>query len=235
MKNYKNLIPISLLFFAILWLASCNQSVVSNPSGKIDTGKTSSATNNVIVNNSTNATDSDGDWVPDNAEKLLWTDPNNPDTDGDGQNDKIDTNPTLAENFVPSVWIDGLKIKEILVENNVDPISKKIASDHLEVSLNNTSSKEIKNLTAYYKLSDLSGSTVQSFIVPLKNFVLKANSTENIHIDIKDWLNHFRADPNSLYYFSKNPLKVDVTVNAVWYKAATLSINKDAGWAELAD
>jgi hypothetical protein len=49
-----------------------------------------------------------------------------------------------------------LKIKEILVENNVDPINKKTASDHLEISLNNASSKDIKDLTAYYKITDLS-------------------------------------------------------------------------------
>ncbi|MFA5917729.1 MAG: hypothetical protein WC850_05850 [Candidatus Gracilibacteria bacterium] len=232
MQNYKSLTLLSLLLLTVLGLTSCNQNSTNISSKTND--KVSNTSNN-IASNGPNSTDTDGDGIPDNAEKLLGTDPNNADTDGDGLNDKIDSNPTMADNFIPSTGLDGLKIKEILVENNVDPINKKTASDHLEISLNNASSKDIKDLTAYYKITDLSGSTVQSFIVPLKDFALKANSTENIHIDITDGKNHFRADPNSLYYLSKNPLKVDVTINALGYKAATLSINKDAGGAELAD
>lgn len=234
MKNNKSIVLLSVLLLSVAWLVSCNKSNTWNVSNKVTTNNTSTPAS-PIVSNSTNSIDTDWDGIPDNAEKLLWTDPNNADTDWDWLNDKIDSNPTMADNFIPSTWVDWLKIKEILVENNIDPISKKIASDHLEVSLDNTGSKDIKNLTAYYKITDLSWSTVQSFVVPLKDFELKANSTENIHIDIVDWKNHFRADPNSLYYLSKNPLKVDVTINAPWYKAATLSINKDAWWAELAD
>lgn len=234
MKTHKNLVLLSVLILSVLWLASCNQNTTWNTINKLSVDKTSTNTNS-IVSNSVNTIDTDWDWIPDNAEKLLGTDPNNTDTDWDWQNDKIDTNPTNADNFTPSVWLDWLKIKEILVENNIDPITKKTASDHLEIVLNNTSSKEIKDLNAYYKISDLSWSTVQSFIVPLTNFVLKSNSTENIHIDLKDWINHFKADPNNLYYLSKNPLKVEVTISSTWYKATSLSINKDAWWAELAD
>lgn len=220
MRLSQNFISTSLFIGGIFLLTSCAQSTTNTPVATV--------TNNTSL-------DTDGDGLPDTAEKLLGTDPRNPDTDGDGKNDKIDPNPTFADNFVPSVWWAGLMIKEVLVENNVDPITKKTTSDHLEIVALNTTSTNISDMTAYYQITDLSGTTIQSFIVPLTWFTLPPAVSKSIHIDIKDGIDHFRADPNSLYYLSKSPLKVEVTLSAKWYKSTTISINKDAGWAELAD
>ena len=219
---------ILLLVWGTFLLASCTQGIKTTPVWNTPTKNTPVATTSLT-------TDTDGDGLPDTSEKLLGTDPNNPDTDGDGKNDKVDPNPTLADNFVPSTGTDGLIIKEILVENNIDPVTKKTASDHLEIIATNTTSTNISDMTAYYQITDLSGTTVQSFIVPLTWFSLPPTVSKSIHIDIKSGIDHFCADPNSLYYLSKSPLKVEVTLNAKWYKAATMMINKDAGWAELAD
>ena len=212
---------------SVFLLASCTKSATNVTS--------TTPIKDTLVSAINTSADTDGDGLPDTAEKLLGTDPRNTDTDGDGQSDKTDPNPTFADNFVPSVWSSGLVIKEVLVENNVDPLTKKTASDHLEISIINTTSTNISDMTAYYQITDLSGTTIQSFIVPLTGVILAPNTPKSIHIDIQEWENHFRADPNNLYYLSKNPLKVEVTLSAKWYKAATLGINKDAWWAELAD
>ncbi|MEI6118953.1 MAG: hypothetical protein WCP92_07200 [bacterium] len=121
---------------------------------------------------------------------------------------------------MPSQGQPGLVIKKILVENNIDSVTQKSTSDHLEIYATNTTSQSIQGLTLYYKITDLSGTSVQSFIVQLAGLVLPANSTTPIHIDTSNANGRFRADPNSLYYLSQNPLKFDVTLNAIGYASA---------------
>jgi len=180
--------------------------------------------------------DSDKDGIPNGAEKVLWTDPLNSDTDGDWINDKNDKNPTFADTFIPSKWIDWLKINKILVENNVDPITKKGISDHLEVFVTNTSNSPIPNLTLYYKDIDNSGTVVpQSYIINLKWLILKPNKKTSIHVDLSWKPGHFRANPNSMYYLDKNGQTFEVTLNAKWFNAVTKTIKKDPGGPELAD
>lgn len=174
--------------------------------------------------------------IPDNAKKLLGIDPMSNDTDGDGVDDMNDSTPTFAD--VPpqdSTGPVGFRIQNILVENNYDEVTKQAAPDHLELVLQSTTSKDIHNMTAYYVITDSKINKTESYIKPLKDFVLKANETRTIHFDAGQKPDHFRANPNSIYYTTKDELNFTVTINADGYAAQTIQVKKDAGGAEVPD
>jgi hypothetical protein len=174
--------------------------------------------------------------IPDNAKKLLGIDPMSNDTDGDGVDDMNDSTPTFAD--VPpqaSTGPVGFRIQNILVENNYNEITKQAAPDHLELVLRSTTSKDIRNMTAYYVITDAKINKTESYIKPLSGFVLKANETRTIHFDAGLKPDHFRANPNSIYYTTKDELNFTVTINADGYAAQTIQVKKDAGGAEAPD
>ncbi len=214
----------------------------------------SSTTPLAVNDKSTGDVDSDGDGLPDNAEVLLGTDPQNPDTNGNGINDKFDPNPTKAEapvNTAPAVTgttptkvdpttpalatVNDFSINSVLVENNVDAVTGKGTSDHLEIFLKSTGKQDINSLSLYYTITDLVTNEAQSYTVPLTGFVLKAGETTSVHVDTSGEAGHFRANPNSLYYKSPNEMQFVVTVSAPGHLAQTLTVKKDKGGAELAD
>jgi len=190
----------------------------------------------LVSNASAGDLDLDKDGIPNNAEKILGTNPNSADTDGDGIKDKKDTNPTFADvKFKESTGKKCFSIKEVLVENNYDEIKRKDAPDHLEIILKNSCNNTISNFSTFYSMKDLKTGKIQSYILPLHGFVLKPNSKKSIHIDISNQKAHFAANPNSLYYNSLNKLEVSVTISSPGYHAAKGEIVKDAGGAEVAD
>jgi len=73
--------------------------------------------------------------------------------------------------------------------------------------------------------------------------VLKAHETQTIHIDKQTKLfdtdpgsGHFGiANPNDIYYTSKNSLTFDVTIWAEGYTPQSVQIKKDVGGADVAD
>jgi hypothetical protein len=187
-------------------------------------------------NPTTGSMDSDKDGITDTAEKVLGTDPLNPDTDGDGINDMQDKNPTIADfQFQPSTGSVGFKITNLMVENNYDPVAKHDAPDHLEIELQNIEGKDINNLVAYYTITDLTANQKEAYVIPLSSLVLKAGETKSIHFDQAEGPGHFRANPNGLYYISKNELRFSVTISASGYEAQSAEVKKAAGGAETAD
>jgi hypothetical protein len=180
--------------------------------------------------------DTDGDGIPDTAEKVLGTDPLNPDTDGDGINDIQDKTPTIADTqFQPSTGPVGFKIANLIVENNYDPVAKHDAPDHLEIELQNTVGKDINNLVAYSTVTDLTSNQKEAYIHPLNGLTVKASETTSIHFDQAEGPGHFSANPNGLYYTSKNELRFSVTISASGYEAQSAEVKKDAGGAETPD
>jgi hypothetical protein len=174
--------------------------------------------------------------IPDNAKKLLGIDPLGNDTDGDGVDDLNDSTPTFVD--VPpkaSTGPVGFRIQNILVENNYDEVAKQSAPDHLELVLQSTTNKDIHTMTAYYIISDAKINKTESYIKPLNGFVLKADETRTIHFDAGQKPDHFRANPNSIYYTTKDELNFTVTINADGYAAQTIEVKKDAGGAETPD
>ena len=193
---------------------------------------------------SLSAIDSDGDGVPDVAEQALGTSPYDADTDGDGVNDKLDTDPTFADRpAIPSGGTEGFRMTQAIVENNFDPITKKAVDDHLELTVQSMADKDISNMNAYYTITDQVSGKIEGYIAPLKDFVLKAHETQTIHIDKQTKLldsdpgrGHFGiANPNGIYYTSKNSLTFDASVWAEGYAPQSVQIKKDVGGADVAD
>jgi hypothetical protein len=173
--------------------------------------------------------DADGDGIPDRAEVLLGTDPSSADTDGDGQNDAIDPDPTFADNPIQETSSSaGFAIDAILVENNVDA-NNQPTPDHLELSITNTGTGEITGFDIYYTITDLTTNQVQGFFRTLPGFTLAAGERKSLHFDNTGQPDHFSADPNSMYYTDHNQLKIEVILHAAGYTPQTASVNKDAG------
>lgn len=227
MKKF-SLMVLGVLMVAVIAISGC--------AGNSSSGTDSAATQSQTQAPATSSVDTDGDGIPDNAEDVLGTDPLNADTDGDGINDNLDGNPVLVDT-VPqaSSGTDGFVIKQVLVENNYDEVAKKDAADHLEIILENTGDSEIDNFSVYYTISDVNTSSMQSYQLYLPGFTLQPMETKSIHIDTDDGSNHYRANPNSMYYRDLNQLDVTVIVNAADYQSQTSYVTKDAGGAELAD
>ena len=180
--------------------------------------------------------DSDNDGIPDVAEQILGTNPKNADTDGDGVNDVDDQNPVFAENpIVNNATQVGFTIVEGLVENNVDPVTRKDASDHLEITLKNTTGKDLSGFEVYYTITDNDTQKQEGYDVKVPDFVLKAGETVVIHFDTTDGPNHVLENVNSMYRTNPNAKTFDVVVSVPGFKTETVHIHKDAGGAEEAD
>lgn len=231
----KNIIVIAVII-GMVAVSGCitGQNIKSVPTQNI--ANTQLTNNSAQSTNTITGIDTDKDGIPDNAETVLGTDPLNPDTDGDGINDKQDKNPTSIDtNFVKTAGANDFAIKEVLVENNINPVTKKGVSDHLEIVLKNTGTKDITNMMLFYSITDLATNKKQSYLVPLTGFTLEQGSEKSVHIDTTKGTDHFRANPNSIYYTSMNEMKVDVTINAQGHLAQEASVKKDKGGTEVAD
>ena len=210
------------------------------------TSKDVQSTSNVVsVDQGTDVAqkDTDGDGLTDAAEVLLGTDPQNSDTNGNGLNDKEDPSPlgvptptstTNSTSVTPPAVaeLNDFSIVDVLAENNVDPATGKDASDHLEIFLKSTGTKDIMNMNLAYTITDLVTGTKQSYTIPLSGFVLKPNETKSVHVDTSGIAGHFRANPNSLYYQSSNEMRIDVAVSAPGHKTQLGTVKKDTGGAE---
>jgi hypothetical protein len=226
------MLMLAVLLTSIIAASGCSgggQSTKTSPTNQ-------SASENAQQQQISGKADSDGDGIPDAAERVLGTDPLNQDTDGDGIDDMQDNSPTTVDTqFKPSSGLEGFKIANIMVENNYDPVARQDAPDHLEVELQNTIDADITNIVVYYTITDLTTNKQESYLVPLKGLVLKAGETKSIHFDQVTGADHFRANPNSMYYASTNEMAFSVTISATGYQAQNADVKKDAGGAEVPD
>jgi hypothetical protein len=150
-------------------------------------------------------------------------------------NDPQDIVPGLYTNVIKNTsTISGLKIESGLVENNVDKTGK-IADDHLELVLKNSSTKDMNNFEVYYTVTDLVDSKKEGYYKKLTGLTLKAGETKTIHFDSNVGENHFGVNKDGLYFTGKNKMQFDVQISTPDFKVATIQIAKDAGGAELKD
>ncbi len=181
------------------------------------------------------ANDADKDGIPNAAEPVLGTDPKNADTDGDGINDLEDKSPLFAENPIQRAGIPKAFKLTGQVEDNADPITKKTVGDHLELAVKNTSNQDMTNIAVYYTVKDLGTGKTEGYYKPLSGLVIKSGESTSLHFDETEHPNHFRDNPNSVYYKSTNEKLFTVELAAAGLAPVLIEIHKDAGGAEQPD
>ncbi|MHB1275125.1 MAG: hypothetical protein ACYCXQ_12030 [Candidatus Humimicrobiaceae bacterium] len=196
----------------------------------------SSADQSTTIQLSSKGLDTDGDGIPDIAEKTLGTDPNNKDTDGDGVNDLQDKDPVFAENPISNnAAKEGFQIINGIVENNVDPVTKKTVNDHLEMTIKNISGKDLKSFEIYYTIADNITNKKEGYYLKASDLLIKSGETKAINFDNGNGDGHFKENLNSSYFTSANAKTFDVIISTAGYKTEPLQIQKDAGGSEKAD
>jgi hypothetical protein len=180
--------------------------------------------------------DTDGDGIPDAAEKLLRTDSKLADTDGDGMNDKEDPKPLeVADPIAEGGKAGGPIIVSVRVEDNIDPKTRKDVPDHLEIAIRNPSSTDIQGLRVFFTVKEDKAGATESYFRNLTGFSIKAGSTRVLHFDSKgspDFsaaTERFRANENSVLYISPNAKAVMVKIAAEGYAPSTATVQKDPG------
>jgi hypothetical protein len=236
-------------------LSGCSN---NNPNNTKNNSVNSSNVNN-STNNTNNKTvtgkDTDGDGIPDPAEKLLGTNPYTADTDGDGVPDKLDKTPMFTSNLIKETSKIPLsvKIKDARVEDNVN------ASDHLEITLTNTSKTNFKDFDMYFTVTDTVTKAQEGYYVKLLGFTLEAGTTKILHFDNKngdlsgiitplskevlDKIKqdnksgelHYNGNMNGIYGTSKNEVLFQGEIHANGYAPIDFTAKKSKGTAETAD
>lgn len=256
MKHTKSILSLSLAFtIAIVALAGCsggsanNSGSTANSTSQVQGSNSSTKQDAGTATNSSDATasstkqadasttvqitdkDKDGDGIPDAAEKILGTNPYSADTDGDGQNDKIDKDPTFAENPINETSTTALpiKIKDARVEDNA-------TADHLEITVTNIGPDELKNFDIYYTVTDKVDNKKEAYYQKLDGFTIKAGETKTLHFDNNlKVAGHYPGNMNGLYGTSKNELFFDVLLHSTNYQPCSFQVKKAKGTAEVAD
>lgn len=175
--------------------------------------------------------DTDGDGIPDEAERLLGTNPYAADTDGDGLDDVMDTDPCVAENPIVEASTAALPIEivDARVEDNQ-------TADHLEITLRNTGSETLGSFEIYFTITDKLDGTQEGYYVSLDGLEIAAGETATIHFDNDlSTPNHYIGNMNGLYGTSANGLIFDITLHAANYAPITFTVEKAEGTAEVAD
>lgn len=148
-------------------------------------------------------------------------------TKGTSQVLPVQANPIHNTSTTP-----GLQIDSVLVENNVDPATKKAAADHLEIQLANTGKLPLSGLEVYYEFTDATTGDHEGYYRKLDALSIGPGATSTVHFDNTGAPGHYPDNAYSLYHTSKNALDVKVTVSAQGAAVQTKSQKKDAGGAE---
>jgi hypothetical protein len=143
--------------------------------------------------------------------------------------------PVTANPIANKATAPGLKIEQVLVENNTDPATGKDAPDHLEITLRNESQQELSNFEVYYEITDLTTGAKEGYYRKLEGFTIPAGGTRVVHFDNTGEKDHFPDNEFSLYHLSMNELQVDVQVSASGVAPQIASAKKDAGGDENPD
>lgn len=130
----------------------------------------------------------------------------------------------------------ALSIDEVLVENNVDPVTGKAGSDHLEIAMTNTGKTELTAFEVYYTYNDPKTGNSESYYAKLpSSFTIAPGAKRKAHFDNTAAADHFPVNDFSLYYTDTNAMTVTVEVSATDTAVQTATIAKDAGGPETVD
>lgn len=222
MKKSIYAIMATLLLSATI-LGGCRQTGSSGSSAP-NSGNTSA--------DSSQSGDEDGDGIPDTVEKTYGTNPHMADTDGDGTNDKEDTQPVYTDNLISETSTTALPITitDSRVEDNA-------TADHLEIAFTNNGNTDLSNFDIYYTITDkVNTDQVEGYYQKLDGLTVKAGDSVTLHFDNDlTQANHYYGNMNGLYGTSTNGLTFAVSLHASGYQPTTFNVEKADGTAEVAD
>ncbi len=208
---------------------SASTASAQNSAGSTGTSNSSGAT--ASTDPAASGTDTDGDGIPDSAEKVYGTNPYAADTDGDGINDKDDPQPVHTDNPISESSATALpvKITDARVEDNA-------TADHLEISMTNTGSVDLNDFDIYFTITDTVAGTSEAYYQKLDGLALKAGESTTIHFDNNiSQANHYYGNMNGLYGTSANGLTFDISLHDSGFAPLNFSVEKATGTAEVAD
>ena len=128
----------------------------------------------------------------------------------------------------------GLEIKNIMVENNVDPATQQALPDQLQMDVTNTSSATMTDLEIYYLMTDSTTNKTEGYYQKLTGLSLAPGETKTIFFDGGSAAGHYPENQYSLYRTSKNEVVIDVQVSAPGFAPATAQVKKAVGTGEKA-
>ena len=142
--------------------------------------------------------------------------------------------PVASDPIVNTSTKPGLEITGIMVENNVDPATKKDLSDRLQMTLVNSSSATMTDLEAYYTMTDSTTNKSEGYYQKLTGLTIAPGASQTIYFDTDSGPGHYPENVYSLYRTSPNEAVIDVKVSAPGYAPATAQVKKAVGTGEKA-
>jgi hypothetical protein len=142
--------------------------------------------------------------------------------------------PVPSDPIVNTSTKPGLEITGIMVENNVDPVTKQDLSDRLQMTLVNTSSSTLSDLEVYYNMTDSKTNKSEGYYQTLTGLTIAPGASQTIYFDTESGPGHYPENIYSLYRTSPNEVVIDVKVSAPGYAPATAQVKKAVGTGEKA-
>jgi hypothetical protein len=130
---------------------------------------------------------------------------------------------------------EGLKITSAMVEDNVDPVTKKAIADRLQVTLENGAATAISDLEIFYTMTDAKTKKSEGYYQKLSGITLEPGKTATVYFDNKTQAGHYPENKYSIYRSSKNQVDFSIMVSAPGYKPATSVAKKSIGTGETVD
>jgi archaellum component FlaF (FlaF/FlaG flagellin family) len=220
---------ISTLFTISLLFTGCGGTKTNNASSS--NNSSSQVINKASSNQSVSGKDTDGDGIPDTAEKLLGTNPHTADTDGDGIIDKVDKDPAFTPNLI--VETSNTPLPVTINDKRVEDNS---TSDHFEITLTNNGSTPLNSFDIYFTITDKVTNKQEGYYQKLTGLSINPSEKKAINFDnLVTQPGHFYGNMNGLYGTSKNGLVFDVYLHNSDYKPMNFKVEKAKGTAEVAD
>jgi hypothetical protein len=148
------------------------------------------------------------------------------------------TNPVLpvASNPIKTGGTqEGLKITSAMVEDNVDPVTKKAMADRLQVTVENGAVASISDLEIYYTMTDATTKKSEGYYQKLTGITIEPGKTATVYFDNKTQAGHYPENKYSIYRSSKNQVDFSIMVSAPGFKPATSVAKKSIGTGETVD
>jgi hypothetical protein len=130
---------------------------------------------------------------------------------------------------------EGLKITAAMVEDNVDPATKKALTDRLQVTLKNTAAAPISELEIYYTMTDATTKKAEGYYEKLTGITLAPGKTATVYFDNKTGAGHYPENKYSIYRSSKNEVDFSIMVSSPGFIPATAEAKKSVGTGEAVD